>query len=207
MKLIVIGPQGSGKGTQAERLAKHYKVPHIDVGELLREHVELQTSIGKRIEPLLKAGKLIPTDITNEIVQHRLGKDDAKSGWILDGYPRELDQAEFLDSIDEVTNVLVIDISEETSVKRIEQRRVCANCHNVYGIHLQPKNQGVCDKCEGQLEHRDDDKPDAIRKRLAIYHDETEPLIDYYKPRDIVVRVNGEGDIEPVFKEIVSILG
>jgi len=177
------------------------------IPRLLRKEVSEGTDIGKKIESTLNKGELVPTEITQEVVAKRLDLPDAGNGWILDGYPRELDQAEFLDQISEPEAVLVIDIPEDLSIERISKRRVCAKCREVYGINIKPKKDGSCDKCEGELIHRKDDKPDAIKNRLEIYHDETEPLIDYYKPRDLVVKVDGSKDVDTLYKEIISILG
>lgn len=206
MRLVIMGPPGSGKGTQAETLAEHFKVPHISVGDLLRQEVADETEVGKQIESFLNKGELIPHDIMHQIVAKRLDSPDAENGWILDGYPRDIDQAEFLDQISEPEAVLVIDVPEELSIERISKRRVCEKCHEVYGINVKPKKDGVCDKCGDKLVHRDDDKPEAIKNRLEIYNDETEPLIAYYQPRDIVFKVDGSKDIKTLNKEIISIL-
>jgi len=206
MRLVMLGPPGSGKGTQAERLAEHFNVPHISVGELFREEVAEETEIGKKIESHLNKGELVAHDITHQVVAKRLDLPDADKGWILDGYPRDLDQAEFLDQLSEPEAVLIIDVPEDLSIERISKRRVCEKCQEVYGINIKPKKEGVCDKCGGKLVHRDDDKPEAIKKRLKIYQEETEPLSDYYKPREIVFRVDGSKDIETLYKEIISIL-
>lgn len=204
MKLIILGPQGSGKGTQAQRLAAYLNVPNISVGDLLRDEIAKKTATGKQIEAQLKKGNFAPPLVVNRLVQKRLEQPDAENGWILDGYPRSLEQAEFLDEIDSVDVVLVLDIPDKVSLQRISARLSCPKCHTVYGLALTPKKKGICDKCGAKLVHRDDDKPAAIKQRLERYHDETEPLLEYYKPRGIVRKVDGTVNAEAVFKEILA---
>jgi adenylate kinase len=207
MKIVLMGPQGSGKSVQAERLSAHYDIPHLAIGDVLRAEVAKKTAMGKRIEKAIDAGKLVSNSFTNKIVEKRLEENDAADGWILDGYPRDLPQAEFLDGITDLDAVIVIDIPEKLTIERIASRRICPKCGAVYGITMKPKKAGVCDKCGTKLVHRDDDKPDAIKKRLEIYHEETEPLTEYYKPRNLVHVVDGAKGVDAVFKEITQFLG
>jgi adenylate kinase len=203
MKLVILGPQGSGKGTQADLLSRHFKIPHIDVGQLLREHVAQKTEFGKKIEGPMKRGELLPHDVVDLIVEARLENPDCKKGFVIDGYPRQLEEAEFLDSITKLDAVILLDIPDELAVERISRRRVCVGCDvPLYGL---PEDIGKkCIACGGALKQREDDKPEAVRKRLEVYHEETEPLIDYYKPRDIVRKIDGRGEVRDVFKLILK---
>jgi adenylate kinase len=207
MNIVILGPQGSGKGTQAQHLAEAFSIPHISVGDLLRDEIAAKTTVGKQIEQLLKGGKFAPPTVVNRLVKKRLELDDAENGWILDGYPRDLNQAEFLDEVATIDAVIALDIPDKVAIARISKRRVCPKCHEVYGLAKKPKKAGVCDICKTKLVHRNDDKPAAIKQRLKWYHDETEPLIEYYKPRDIVHRINSNRDSDLVFKEILGEIG
>lgn len=207
MKIIIMGPQGSGKGTQAQLLAEHFGIPHIAAGDLFRQHIAEKTAIGAIAVKLINNGKMVPDKVTDKMIKERIEEEDADEGWILDGYPRNLHQAEYLDQDNPPDAVVVLDVPEGVSITRISKRRTCSRCQEVYGIALHPKKPGICDKCGGKLVQRDDDKPDAIKRRLELYHDETEPLIEYYKPRDIVFRIDGDRDVDAIFEEITRILG
>jgi len=204
MKIVVLGPQGSGKGTQAERLAEHFGLPHIDAGQLLRNEIEKKTLIGQKIEKLMAAGKSVPVNVSEKLVKMRLQEPDAAKGWILDGYPRDLVQAEFLDGLEELDAVIFIDIPDKLAVERLSKRRFCPKDHSVYGLGRKPRKAGVCDNDSAKLVHRDDDKPEAIKKRLEWYHDATEPLMEYYKPRDLVRVVDGTKAPDEVFRLILE---
>ncbi len=201
-KLVILGPQGSGKGTQADLLSKRYNIPHIDVGQVLREHVTKKTEIGKKLEEPMKKGELLPHDLIDPVVEQRLSEPDCKKGFVLDGYPRQLEEAEFLDSIADLDAVIVLEIPDTVAVKRLSARRICLGCTAfLYGL---PKEIGKeCQECGGKLVQREDDKPAAVKQRLKLYHEETEPLIEYYKPRDILHRINGTGTVEEVFQRIM----
>lgn len=203
MRLVVIGPQGSGKGTQADLISKRYNIPHIDAGQILREHIAKKTELGKRIEAQMKRGQLLPYELVNNVIKQRLSEPDCRNGFVLDGYPRQLEEAEFLDSIAEIDAVVILDVPDETAVNRLSARRICAGCTTpLYGL---PKDIGkACSACGGKLVQREDDKPEAVRNRLKIYHETTEPLVEYYKPRGIVHRIDGSGAIEEVFKAIIQ---
>jgi len=205
MKFIILGPQGSGKGTQADLLATRFGIPHLDIGQILREHIANKTPIGKKIEAAMKKGELLPSDVVNKVVETRLEQEDCTDGFVLDGYPRELNEAEFLDELTDIDAVVMLDIPDEVAVKRLSARRVCIGCiAPLYGL---PKDIGKeCASCNGKLAQREDDKPDVVKKRLEVYHEETEPLVEYYRPRHIVHVVDGQGTIEEVFRRIMTAL-
>ncbi len=202
MKIAVIGSQGSGKGTQADLISKRFSIPHIDTGSLLREHVAKKTGIGKKIEKPMMTGELVPVEYVDEVIRQRLSMPDAKKGFVLDGYPRQLEEAEFLDSIAEIDAVIVIEVPDDVGVKRISGRRTCKKCGAVFGSDAK-----TCSECGGELFQRKDDREEIVRERLKHYHEETEPLLDYYKPRGIVHKIDGTGSVEEVFKAIMQELG
>jgi len=204
---IILGPQGSGKGTQAKILAKHYGIPHISTGDMLREAIAQGTELGKKAKTLINQGKLVPDEVVDGIVSERLECPDCKEGYILDGYPRNLGQAEALDSIADIRYVIVLDVPDEVSIKRIVHRRQCKKCGAIFGIDMKPKKAGICDRCGDALYQREDDKDEAVRKRLKIYHDETEPILEYYRPRNIVHSVDGTKKVDEVQQEMHHILG
>ncbi len=203
MRIVIIGPQGSGKGTQADLISKRFNIPHIDAGQILRDHIAKRTELGRRIEGAMKKGRLLPYKIVNEVIKQRISEPDCKNGFVLDGYPRQLEEAEFLDSISDIDSVIVLDVPDEVAVQRLSARRVCVGCRiPLYGLPEEIGN--ACSECGGKLEQREDDKPEAVRNRLRIYHETTEPLIEYYKPRRIVHRIDGTGAVEEVFKRIMQ---
>jgi len=205
-KIIIIGPQGSGKGTQAKKLAEKYSVPHISTGDIFREIVKKGTPLGMKAKKYMDQGLLIPDDIINKAVEERLTREDCKEGFILDGYPRNLDQAEALDSFTEIDFVLELHVPDELSIKRLSSRRQCKECGAIYGISIPSEKEGICDKCGGPLYQRDDDKEIAIKKRLDTYHHKTEPLLEYYKPRDIVHSFDGTKAVDEVLQEICNLI-
>jgi adenylate kinase len=201
VKIVIMGPQGSGKGTQADLISKRFSSPHIDTGSLLREHVAKKTEIGKIIEKPMMKGDLVPPEQVDKIIHLRLEEPDAKKGFVLDGYPRQLEQAEFLDSVTGIDAVIVVDVPDDISVKRISGRRTCKKCAAVFGPDAKK-----CADCDGELFQRKDDKPEIVKTRLVKYHEETEPLIEYYTPREIVHVIDGTGTVEEVFKKIMQVL-
>jgi len=205
MRIIIFGPQGSGKGTQAELIARRQGWPYISTGDIFRYHLKNKTDLGRRVESYLNEGHLVPDELTNEIVKDRLQQPDCISGFVLDGYPRNKAQLDFLNSIAEIDLAIVIDLSDRESISRLAGRFAC-KCGLSY--HLQfnpPKKPGICDKCGNKLYRRDDDKPDAIKKRLEIYHQETESLFSYFEKKGIFYRVNGSRPIGEVYKQIEGI--
>lgn len=198
--ICIFGPQGSGKGTQSEKLSDFFGIPQIAPGNIFRKAVADGTALGKKVEKIINDGKLVPNEITNELMRARIEEEDCLEGFVLDGYPRNESQADALDSMTSLSKVVVIDIPDEESIQRISSRRICTDCGITYHLESKPPvKEGVCDSCGKELIYRDDDKPEAILKRLQIYHTETEPLFERYKERNIVCRVNGAGSIDDVW--------
>mgnify|MGYP001234853861 CR=1 FL=1 len=213
MKMILLGAPGAGKGTQAERLCKVLNIPTISTGNILRAAVKNGTPTGKQAEAYMKAGKLVPDEVIIGIIHDRLDEDDCKNGYILDGVPRTIPQAESLtealaangEAIDFALNV---DVPDANIVNRMAGRRACLKCGDTYHIQFAaPKKEGICDKCGSELVLRDDDKPETVQKRLEIYHDQTHPLIEYYEKKGVLHTVDGTQTMEDVFKNITDILG
>lgn len=188
MKIIIFGPPGSGKGTYASRLGPRLNIPHISTGDILREEVRNMTELGKRIQGYISTGKLVPDDVVNELVRKRLSKEDCRRGFILDGYPRSLEQAEFLDKLTKMDFVINLNVPDEVLVRRLSSRLVCRKCGAIYNIlTLKPKVEGVCDKCGGKLYQRDDDRPEVVRKRIGLYKDKIAPLLEHYSKTGIAM--------------------
>lgn len=211
MRLVLLGPPGAGKGTQAEKLAEELKVPHISTGDILRQAVADGTPLGLEAKKIMQAGELVSDEIMLGIIRERLAQNDAAHGYILDGYPRTLPQARSLQSLmDERTEPPVvianIDVDREELVRRISGRRSCPNCKAVFNVHAQPpKTPGVCDACGQKLVQRSDDEEATVRQRLAVYDRQTRPLLDYYGAR--VSQINGQGTPQEVFDRLSSLVG
>lgn len=213
MKIIMLGAPGAGKGTQAKMIADKYKVPHISTGDIFRANIKNGTELGMEAKKYMDQGQLVPDELTVKILLDRVAQDDCENGYVLDGFPRTIPQAEVLDealtklgeSIDYAINV---DVPDENIVKRMGGRRACVNCGATYHIeHVPPKAEGICDKCGEKLILRDDDKPETVKNRLKVYHDQTQPLIDFYTAKGVLRTVDGTVDMNDVFAAIVSILG
>lgn len=213
MKIIMLGAPGAGKGTQAIKIAEKYSIPHISTGDIFRANIKNGTALGTKAKTYIDKGLLVPDELVVDLVVDRLNQDDCVNGCILDGFPRTIPQAEALDkaltdkgeTLDYVINIAVPD---ENIVKRMSGRRACLECGATYHIvHAPSKNEGVCDNCHGKLILRDDDKAETVQKRLDVYHEQTQPLIDYYTNKNILVTVDGTIDIDDVFAEIVRVLG
>lgn len=205
MNILIFGAQGSGKGTQADLLSKKLKIPHITVGDIFRLMIKEKGKLGKIVASYINKGKLAPDEITNKVVVERLKKSDVARGFILDGYPRNKVQANFLDGICKVDKVIEIRISDNEAVKRIKDRRMCY-CGRTYHLQYNPPiKKGICDECGKKLYQRDDDKPKEIEERLKIYHQETEPIIAFYKKRKIVEIIEGECPIQKIHLNILKI--
>ncbi|MBO8182591.1 MAG: adenylate kinase [Archaeoglobus sp.] len=212
MNLILLGGPGAGKGTQAKLIVSKYNIPQISTGDMLREAVAKQTELGKKAKEYMDRGELVPDEVVIGIVKERLAQPDCEKGFILDGFPRTLKQAEALDKILEelgkkIDAVINIAVPEDEIVKRIVNRRTCKKCGAVYHlIYNPPKEPGKCDKCGGELYQRDDDKEETVKERIRVYKAQTEPLIDYYSKKGLVYNVDGTKSIEGVFEEIKKIL-
>lgn len=212
MKIILLGAPGAGKGTQAKFISEKFGIPQISTGDMLREAVAKGTELGKKAKEFMNQGKLVPDEIVVGIVKERIKQKDCERGFILDGFPRTIAQAEALDVMmaelgKKIDAVININITEEEVVKRIVNRRICRKCGAIYHlIYDPPKKNGVCDKCGGELYQRDDDKEDVVRERFKVYRKNTEPLIEYYQRKGILYDVDGTKAIESVKAEILSIL-
>lgn len=200
MKLILLGPPAAGKGTQAENIVEKYSLAHISTGDMLRAEIALKSPLGLKAKAIIDAGNLVPDEIINEMVAARIKQDDCKSGFLLDGYPRTIAQAETLDGIAPIDAVLDIDVEPEILIARVAKRRVCPECKHTQIVENDA--HVVCAKCGAQLVQRQDDNPDAMRHRLAVYYESTFPLIQYYKDKGILIPINGSGAIEEVSEEI-----
>lgn len=204
MNLILLGAPGAGKGTQAVRIAEKYNIPHISTGDILRKNIKEQTPVGIKAKAYIDKGQLVPDEVVVEIVALRIREDDAKNGFLLDGFPRTIAQAEALDKITDIDTVINIDVDLNALSERLTGRRVCSKCGESY--HVSTKKDGDCDKCGGVLMHRDDDKPETVNNRLKVYTASTKPLIDYYDKQKKLINVNGMQKIEDVFAEISEAL-
>jgi adenylate kinase len=211
MKMMIIGPQGSGKGTYADRLSEKFGVPHISTGEIFRENIKQKTELGKNIEKFVNSGLLVPDDVTMKVVEERINKPDCKKGFIFDGFPRTTKQAEELEKISPLDVVLYLDCPEWLLVKRMSSRITCKNCGKIYNLlNVKPKKEGVCNDCEGKLVVREDETPEAIKMRLKEYEKGTKPLIDYYDKKGILKRFYNdvfERSPEECVSKILDILG
>lgn len=213
MKIIMLGAPGAGKGTQAKQIADKYGIPHISTGDIFRANLKAGTELGKKAKEYMDKGLLVPDELTCDLVMDRIGQEDCKNGFVLDGFPRTIPQAEALDAALEKINekmdyAIDVDVPDENIVKRMSGRRACLNCGATYHIVSIPtKVEGICDRCGSQVVLREDDKPETVQKRLEVYHEQTQPLIDYYKKQGILKTVDGVQPMEDVFGAIVKILG
>lgn len=207
-KMTILGPQASGKGTQAEFLAEKLNIPNISSGQLLRDEVNAGGELAVEIKKKMDSGGLVPNAILNKLIKNRIAQPDAQNGFIFDGFPRIRIQAKVLATITNITNVIVVEISDAEAVNRLSGRRTCPKCGKVYHLKFSPpKTEGLCDEDNEKLIIRTDDTPEAIRARLKIYHEETEEVIEFYESQGIVIKINGEQSIEEVKKEIFAKLG
>lgn len=206
MKVILLGAPGAGKGTQAVRLAKRYNIPHISTGDIFRSNIKERTPIGIVAKSYIDKGQLVPDEVTIQIVKERLEKDDCKNGYLLDGFPRTVSQAEALDGFSEIDSVVNIDVPLHKLMRRITGRRVCGKCGESYHIDYLDGSTS-CRKCDGELIQRADDNKETVGKRLEVYEKQTAPLIDHYKSKGKLIDVDGDGDIDSVFAAIVERLG
>ncbi|WDM12046.1 adenylate kinase [Streptomyces lavenduligriseus] len=213
MRIVLVGPPGAGKGTQAVRLAEKLGIPHISTGDLFRANISRQTELGRLAKSYMDAGNLVPDEVTIAMAKDRMDQPDAEKGFLLDGFPRNVSQAEALDQLlqDEhmtLDAVLDLEVPEEEVVKRIAGRRICRNdsSHVFHVTYSPPKQEGVCDVCGGELYQRDDDSEDTVRKRLEVYHTQTEPIIDYYKAQELVVTISSLGPVDEITQRALEAL-
>ena len=213
MKIIMLGAPGAGKGTQAKQIAGKYSIPHISTGDIFRANIKNGTDLGKKAKEYMDQGLLVPDELTCDLVMDRIQQDDCVNGFVLDGFPRTIPQAEALDAalekIGQHMDVAIdVDVPDENIVNRMSGRRACLDCGATYHVvSLPPQTEGKCDHCGSDLVLRDDDKPETVQKRLSVYHEQTQPLIDYYKNQGILKSVDGTQPMEAVFTAITDILG
>ena len=213
MKIIMLGAPGAGKGPQAKKIAAKYDIPHISTGDIFRANIKNGTELGNKAKTYMDQGLLVPDELVVDLVVDRVQQDDCKNGYVLDGFPRTIPQAEALDKAlaalgDKVDYAIDVNVPDENIVKRMGGRRACVGCGATYHLVYAPtKTEGICDVCGKELILRDDDKPETVQKRLNVYHEQTQPLIDYYTTAGILKTVDGTVDINDVFAAIVEILG
>ena len=213
MKIIMLGAPGAGKGTQAKKIADKYQIPHVSTGDIFRFNIKEGTDLGKKAKEYMDQGMLVPDELTIGMLLDRISQADCENGYVLDGFPRTIPQAERLDEAlsekgDQVDYAIDVDVPDENIIRRMGGRRACLNCGATYHIvYAPPKKDGVCDVCQSTLVLRDDDKPETVQKRLDVYHEQTQPLIAYYSEKGILKSVDGTQDMELVFSQIISVLG
>lgn len=213
MRIVLVGPPGAGKGTQAAYLAENLSIPHISTGDLFRANISQGTPLGLQAKEFMNAGHLVPDEVTIGMAEDRMRQDDAAQGFLLDGFPRNIGQAEALDAFLsahglKLDAVLDLEVPEDEVVKRIAGRRICRNdsSHVFHAEYSRPEKEGVCDECGGQLYQREDDSEETVRKRIAVYHSETEPIIDYYKKQGLVTTISALGAVNEVTERAMHVL-
>lgn len=213
MKIIMLGAPGAGKGTQAKKIAEKYGIPHISTGDIFRANIKQGTELGKKAKTYMDQGLLVPDELTVDLVIDRIQQEDAKNGYILDGFPRNIPQAQCLDEAlaklnDKIDYAINVEVPDENIINRMGGRRACVGCGATYHVEYNPpKTEGICDICGEKLILRDDDKPETVKKRLNVYHEQTQPLIDYYSKAGVMKEVDGTVVMDDVFAAIVQILG
>ena len=213
MKIIMLGAPGAGKGTQAKMIAQKYSLPHVSTGDIFRANLKAGTELGKKAKVYMDQGQLVPDELTVEILLDRVAQEDCKNGYVLDGFPRTIPQAEVLDREleklgEKIDYAIDVEVPDENIIDRMGGRRACVGCGATYHVKYNPpKAEGVCDACGEKLILRDDDAPETVKKRLTVYHDQTQPLIDYYEKQGALRQVDGTVDMNDVFAAICGILG
>lgn len=212
MKIVMLGAPGAGKGTQAIKIADKYDIPHISTGDIFRANIKGGTELGQKAKSYIDKGELVPDEVTIGMLLDRIAQDDCKNGYVLDGFPRTIPQAESLTEAlksqgDRIDFALNIDVPDEAIIKRMSGRRACPKCGATYHIvYAAPKTENICDKCGTELIIRSDDKPETVKDRLNVYHQQTEPLIAYYKTAGVLREVDGTQELPKVFEDVVAIL-
>lgn len=208
MNIVLLGPPGSGKGTQAEKINRKYNIPHISTGDILRVQIKKNTELGKLAKSYMDKGELVPDSLLIDLIKDRLNQSDCLHGYILDGYPRTIPQADVLEKVNKKLDIVLnISVSDEELIKRLSGRRICKQCGASYHIIFNPPiKNGICTKCKGELYQRDDDSEVAIKNRLKVYKKQTQPLIDYYSKKKLLVTINGENEILKIFEDICVVL-
>lgn len=212
MKIIMLGAPGAGKGTQAKLISEKYGIPHISTGDIFRANIKEGTDLGKEAKEYIDKGQLVPDELTVRILLDRVEKEDCKNGYVLDGFPRTIPQAQVLDNEvaklgDKIDYAIDVEVPDENIIRRMGGRRACPKCGATYHIeHIPPKKEGICDACGEKLVLRDDDKPETVKNRLDVYHKQTQPLIDHYSKQNILRTVDGTADMNDVFDSIVKLL-
>ncbi len=213
MKIIMLGAPGAGKGTQAKMIASKYAIPHISTGDIFRANIKNGTELGAKAKQYMDKGELVPDELVVDLIMDRFKEDDAKNGYVLDGFPRTIPQAEALDKAlsaagEDIDFAINVEVPDENIINRMSGRRACVGCGATYHIKYNaPKTEGICDTCGKELILRDDDKPETVKNRLEVYHNQTQPLIDYYEKKGKLKEVDGTVDMNDVFNAIVDILG
>ncbi len=213
MKIIMLGAPGAGKGTQADKICAKYNIPHISTGDIFRANIKNNTELGQKAKSYMDQGLLVPDELVVDLVVDRVKAEDCQNGYVLDGFPRTIPQAEALDAAlakggEKVDFAINVEVPDENIINRMSGRRACLTCGATYHIVYNPtKAEGVCDKCNAEVVLRDDDKPETVKKRLDVYHEQTQPLIDYYNGKGVLNEVDGTQDMEDVFNAIIEILG
>lgn len=213
MKIIMLGAPGAGKGTQADLIAEKYQIPHISTGDIFRANIKNGTELGKKAKTYMDQGMLVPDELTVDLLMDRIAQPDCAGGYILDGFPRTIPQAECLDAAleakgDRIDFAVNVEVPDENIIRRMSGRRACLTCGATYHVEYKaPKQEGICDKCGSALVLRDDDKQETVKKRLSVYHSQTQPLIDYYEKKGVLKEVDGTQPMEAVFEDIVKNLG
>ena len=213
MKIIMLGAPGAGKGTQAKKIADKYQIPHISTGDIFRANIKEGTELGRKAKEFMDQGLLVPDELTLELIMDRFTNPDCANGYVLDGFPRTIPQAEALTKAleakgEEIDYAVNVQVPDENIINRMSGRRACLSCGATYHIvHIPTKVDGICDRCGKELVLRDDDKPETVKKRLDVYHAQTQPLIEYYSAEKKLVEVDGTQEMEVVFQDIVKILG
>lgn len=213
MKIIMLGAPGAGKGTQAKMIAAKYGVPHVSTGDIFRANIKNGTQLGMEAKQYMDKGLLVPDELTVRILLDRVAQEDCKNGYVLDGFPRTIPQAEVLDNAlaqlgDKIDYAINVDVPDENIIRRMSGRRACLSCGATYHIeHIPPKKEGVCDTCGSALVLRDDDKAETVKNRLEVYHKQTQPLIDFYTEKGVLRTVDGTLPMDDVFAAITAILG